>query len=132
MFRKLIPRALALCLAGAFPAVTQGATLTSAHFRFTFDESRLSRAAAEAAARDAERAYEYNQERFPDPGPPEIRCDLTPDFLGATGYAQPDRRPPRIAVRVPDLDYLGLDAVYVLRHEVAHVFSGRLASGPMG
>src|SRR5438093_1606984 len=51
MFRKLIPRALALCLAGAFPAVTQGATLTSAHCRFTFDESRLSRAAAAAALR---------------------------------------------------------------------------------
>jgi len=52
--------------------------------------------------------------------------------MGATGYAQPEQKPPRVAVRIPDLDYLGLDEAYVLRHEVAHVFSGSLASGPMG
>jgi hypothetical protein len=84
------------------------------------------------AARDAERAYEYNRQWFPTHGPPLIQCDLTPRFFGATGYAQPDRRPPRVAVRIPDLEYLGLEQAYVLRHEVAHVFSGRLASGPMG
>jgi len=132
MQRKLFAFLFALCLAGARPAVAMGAAFESAHFRFTYDESRLSRVGADAAARDAERAYDYNQERFPGAGPPEIRCDLTPRFMGATGYAQPDRRPPVVAVRIPDLDYLGLDEAYVLRHEVAHVFSGRLASGPMG
>jgi hypothetical protein len=112
--------------------MASGATLTSTHFRYTYDESRLSRAGADAAARDAEEAYDYNQRQFPGAGPPEIRCDLTPQFMGATGYAQPDRRPPVIAVRIPDLEYLGLDEAYVLRHEIAHVFSGRLASGPLG
>jgi hypothetical protein len=132
MQRKLLPLLFAVCLAGAGPGMASGATFASAHFRFTYDESRLPRAGADAAARDAEQAYEYNQQRFPGAGPPEIRCDLTPRFMGATGYAQPDRRPPVIAVRIPDLDYLGLDESYVLRHEIAHVFSGRLASGPMG
>jgi hypothetical protein len=126
-----------LLIAGLFllpvcPAESWSAAFTTSHFSFQYDEQRLTPAQAETAARDAERAYEFNQERFPNPGPPEIRCDLTPRFLGATGYAQPDRRPPVIAVRIPDLEYLGLDEVYVLRHEIAHIFSGRLAGGPMG
>lgn len=132
MIRKLVALFVALGVCGVCPGATQGAAFASVHFRFTYDESRLSRAAADAAARDAEQAYEYNQERFPGAGPPEIRCDLTPRFTWAAGYAQPDRRPPLIAVRIPDLEYLGLDEAYVLRHEIAHVFSGRLASGPMG
>jgi hypothetical protein len=105
---------------------------SSTHYRYTYDERQLPRADAERAAQEAERAFAYNQGWFPGSGPELIRCDLTPRFYGATGYAQPDLRPPRIAVRIPDLDYLGLDQAYVLRHEVAHVFSGRLASGPMG
>ncbi len=109
-----------------------GAEFNSAHFRFSYEEAQLPRAEAERAAQDAERAFSYNEEWFSGTGPSLIRCDLTPRFFGATGYAQPDLRPPRIAVRIPDLDYLGLDQAYVLRHEVAHVFSGRLASGPMG
>jgi hypothetical protein len=108
------------------------ATFASDHFRYTYDEAQLTRAQADAAARDAERAYGSNQEMFPGDGPREIQCDLTPRFMGATGYAQPDRKPPRVAVRIPDLEYLGLDQAYVLRHEVAHVFSRSLASGPMG
>jgi hypothetical protein len=130
--KKLLLLLLVTWLVAAFPALAQGAGFTSTHFRFSYEESRLSRPAAEAAAQDAERAYAYNQERFDTAGPPEIRCDLTPHFMGATGYAQPDRRPPVVAVRIPDLDYLGLEEVYVLRHEIAHVFSGRLAGGPMG
>src|SRR6476619_7100601 len=109
-----------------------GATFTSTHFRYSYDEAQLTRAQADAAARDAERAYDVNQEMFPGSGPREIQCDFTPRFMGATGYAQPEQKPPRVAVRIPDLAYLGLDEAYVLRHEVAHVFSGSLASGPMG
>src|SRR5690349_11847651 len=93
----------------ADPSAAAGASLTSPHFRYNYDEGQLTRAQADAAARDAERAYDANQEIFPGTGPPEILCDLTPRFMGATGYAQPDRRPPRVAVRIPDLEYLGLD-----------------------
>jgi hypothetical protein len=132
MLQRLLSWFLAIWFVGVCSASAQAATFTSAHFRFSFDESRLSRPAAEAAAQDAERAYAYNQEQFSSAGPPEIQCDLSPRFMGATGYAQPDRRPPVIAVRIPDLDYLGLEESYVLRHEIAHVFSGRLAGGPMG
>ncbi len=132
MLKKLLSVWLALGVAVTFPALARGATFASTHFQFTYDEARLSRPAAETAAHEAERAYAYNQERFSSAGPPEIRCDLSPRFMGATGYAQPDRRPPVVAVRIPDLDYLGLEEAYVLRHEVAHVFSGRLAGGPMG
>jgi hypothetical protein len=123
---------LALIAALVLNSAAHGARLSSAHFRYTYDERQLTREEAEAAVRDAERAYEYNEERFSTSGPSLIECDLTPRFFGATGYAQPDRRPPRVAVRIPDLDYLGLEQAYVLRHEVAHIFSGRLASGPMG
>jgi hypothetical protein len=127
-FRLLVTLTAALF----FSSGSQAARLSSAHFRYTYDEQQLSRAAAETAAQDAERAYDYNEERFSTTGPAVIECDFTPRFFGATGFAQPDRRPPRVAVRILDLDYLGLDEAYVLRHEVAHIFSGRLASGPMG
>jgi hypothetical protein len=132
MFKKAYPALLVLSLILVAAPRALAAGFTSDHFRFIYDERQLPSAAAETAARDAERAYTYNQEWFPTTGPRLIQCDLTPRFFGATGYAQPDRRPPRVAVRIPDLEYLGLEQAYVLRHEVAHVFSGRLASGPMG
>ena len=50
--------------------------------------------------------------------------------MGATGYAQPDRRPTGGGGADPDLDYLGLDQAYVLRHEVAHVSPGAWLPGP--
>lgn len=126
--RLLIPACLSLALATA----SRAAEFSSTHFRYTYNTQQLERAQADRAAQDAERAYADNQRWFPGSGPSLIRCDLTPRFFGATGYAQPDRRPPVVAVRIPDLEYLGLDQAYVLRHEVAHVFSGRLASGPLG
>jgi hypothetical protein len=130
---SLLGRArLAVCLVLALAASARAAEFSSAHFQYTYDTHQLSRAEAERASQDAERAFADNEGWFPGTGPVVIRCDLTPRFFGATGYAQPDQRPPRVAVRIPDLDYLGLDQAYVLRHEVAHVFSGRLASGPMG
>jgi hypothetical protein len=132
MDRRLRLPLLALCLFLVISPGVMGAGFSSAHFQYSYDASQLSRAEAESAAGDAERAFAYNQEWFPGTGPSLIRCDLTPRFVGATGYAQPDQRPPRVAVRIPDLAYLGLDQAYVFRHEVAHVFSGRLASGPMG
>jgi hypothetical protein len=131
MKTMLIRVLMAACLLLARTAA-EAAEFTSTHFRYTYNAQQLGRAEAERAAQDAERAYADNEGWFPGTGPDLIRCDLTPRFFGATGYAQPDRRPPVVAVRIPDLDYLGLDQTYVLRHEVAHVFSGRLASGPLG
>jgi hypothetical protein len=125
--RLLVPLCLLLSLTAA-----RAAEFTSTHFRYTYNAQQLGRDGADRAAQDAERAYADNEEWFPGSGPSLIRCDLTPRFFGATGYAQPERRPPVVAVRIPDLEYLGLDQAYVLRHEVAHVFSGRLASGPLG
>lgn len=132
MARRVLFLQIVLVVALSLPLRGLAASLSSAHFRYSYDDRQLSAARAESAARDAERAYEYNQERFAATGPPLISCDLTPRFFGATGYSQPGRRPPHVAVRIPDLGYLGLDQVYVLRHEVAHIFSGRLAAGPMG
>ena len=132
MFKKACRSGLLFLILLAGHSRAAGATFSSNHFRYTYDVAQLTRAQADSAARDAERAYDANQEIFPGTGPAEIQCDLWPRFMGATGYAQPDRKPPRVAVRIPDLEYLGLDQSYVLRHEVAHVFSGSLASGPMG
>jgi hypothetical protein len=132
MISLAAPWLLTLALFLSSIGAARTAEFSSTHFRFTYDERQLSQEAAERAAHDAEAAFAFNEEWFPGTGPSVIRCDLTPRFFGATGYAQPDQRPPRVAVRIPDLDYLGMDQAYVLRHEVAHVFSGRLASGPMG
>jgi hypothetical protein len=106
-------------------------TLESEHFAFRYDPDRLD-ARSVAEARDAaERAYVLCQRLF-GTEPARVEVDLTPTrFFGATGYAVPGRRP-RIAVRFPDLDYLGLRGSYVLAHEVAHIFSGRNAGGPLG
>src|SRR6476619_7457434 len=132
MFKRWRSSWLVCFLLMAGRSMAAGAGFNSTHFQYSYDAAQLTRAQADAAARDAERAYDSNQQMFPGTGPAEIMCDLSPRFMGATGYAQPDRRPPRVAVRIPDLEYLGLDQAYVLRHEVAHVFSGSLASGPMG
>ena len=95
MFRRLYCAWLLTYWVTTLPAGAAGASLVSEHFRYTFDAAQLSNAQAGAAVRDAERAYDYSQSMFPGTGPPEIWCDLTPRFMGATGYAQPDRRPPR-------------------------------------
>jgi hypothetical protein len=132
MYSILSRARLAIVLILSLASAARAAEFSSTHFQYTYDVRQLSQAAAEQASQAAERAFADNEGWFPGAGPSVIRCDLTPRFFGATGYAQPDQRPPRVAVRIPDLDYLGLDEAYVLRHEVAHVFSGRLASGPMG
>src|SRR5262249_53911177 len=63
----------------------------------------------------------------------------SPDLAGATGYARPGdpdasdpKRAPLIAVRWTELNYLGVGKSYVLTHEGAHVFSGKLAATPLG
>lgn len=106
-------------------------TVESEHFTFQYDPDRLEASVVAEAKEVAERAYVLCQRLFgSEPG--RIRVDLTPTrFFGATGYAVPGREP-RIAVRFPDLDYLGLRGSYVLAHEVAHIFSGRHAGGPLG
>ena len=58
---------------------------------------------------------------------------------GATGYARPGdlrsadpKRASLIGVRYAELDYLGIGAEYVLTHEIAHIFSGKLAGSALG
>jgi hypothetical protein len=113
--------------AGAAPA----RQLQSEHFIIRYDPDRLD-AATVAAARDAaERGYAHCLQVFGTEPRTPIECDLTPDFLGATGFAMPERRP-RMGVRFPDLSYVGLSGQYVLTHEIAHIFSGKSAGGPLG
>jgi hypothetical protein len=106
-------------------------SVESEHFTFRYDPDRLSAETVSEAREAAERAYVLCQRLFGSE-PARTEVDLTPTrFFGATGYAVPGRQP-RIAVRFPDLDYLGLRGSYVIAHEVAHVFSGRNAGGPLG
>jgi hypothetical protein len=111
----------------------------SDHFEVSYDPQKLTRQQAEEAREHAERAWAHCAKLFQRTLPGRIRLDLTPDFAGATGFAnpgEPDSRDPEkrplVGVRYADLDYLGLSAEYVVTHEVAHVFSGDLASGALG
>jgi hypothetical protein len=106
--------------------------LQSEHFVIQYDPDRLDASTAAAMRDAAERGYAHCLRAFGKEPPTPITCDLTPEFAGATGFAVPDRRRPRIGVRIPDLDYLGLNAQYVLTHEIAHIFSGTAAGGPFG
>jgi hypothetical protein len=114
-------------------------TLDSEHFDVVYDPNRLTTAQAEEARALAEKGWEHCAKRFGTEPAGKIRLDLTPAFVGATGFAAPvnpeSRRPrsqPLIGVRYADLDYLGLTGEYVLSHEIAHIFSGKLAGTTLG
>lgn len=113
--------------------------LDSAHFDLHYNPDRLSRSEAERARSLAESAWDHCRQQFGEEPHGRIELDLTPNFRGATGFARPGdpdardpNRRPLIGVRYAELDYLGLSGEYVLTHEVAHVFSGDLASGSLG
>lgn len=98
------------------------ASATTQHFLFHYDADRLSHATLAAAMAAAEAGYARCTRIFPVAGlGRKIEMDLTPAFVGATGYARPSEY--AIAIRVPELDYLGLDLRYVMTHEVSHVFT---------
>jgi len=121
------------------PAPREVKSLASEHFDLQYDPARLSEEQATDARRLAESAWTWNRQLFGSAPDHRLKIDLTPDFQGATGFfkpgdptaKQPDRRP-FIGVRFGELDYLGLPAEYVLRHEIAHWFSGDLAGSPLG
>jgi hypothetical protein len=123
---------LLAALAGAGAAhAAPDRRLQSDHFVIRYDPDRLDATAAAAARDAAERGYAHCVQVFGTEPATPIDCDLTPDFLGATGFAVPQRRP-RMGVRFPDLAYVGLHGEYVLTHEIAHIFSGKAAGGPLG
>jgi len=131
--------------AGATPAQRLGptprniATLASDHFDLQYDPARLTEEQAQEAKRVSESAWTRNRELFGTAPDHRLKIDLTPDFQGATGFFKPGdpaakepNRRPFIGVRYGELDYLGLPAEYVFRHEIAHWFSGALAGSPLG
>lgn len=124
-----------LAAIGVAPTWAQAARaqrLESEHFALSYDPERVTSETARGALTAAERGYEHCRGVFGHEPSGRILCDLTPRFTGATGYAVPSARPQRIAVRYADLDYLGLSGPYVLTHEIAHIFSGQNAGGPLG
>jgi hypothetical protein len=135
-YRRLVGFAVLVLLAAlAGAGGTAGAApvqrLQSEHFVIHYDPDRLDPTAAAAARDAAERGYAHCLQVFGKEPRTPIDCDLTPAFLGATGFAVPERQP-RIGVRFPDLAYVGLNGQYVLTHEIAHIFSGKSAGGPLG
>lgn len=121
------------------PAPRNPAKLTSEHFDLQYDSERLSEEQAKEARGFAESAWAHNRELFGSAPDYRLKIDLTPDFQGATGFFRPGdpaakdpNRRPFIGVRFSELDYLGLTAQYVFRHEIAHWFSQGLAGGPLG
>lgn len=116
------------------------ATLRSEHFVIQYDPARLTAEQVEEAQTVAEAGWRHCVGRFGIEGPAQIVLDLSPDFLGATGFAVPAETNPRggrrqearIGVRYGDLDYLGLPAPYVITHEIAHLFSGSLGGSALG
>jgi len=124
---------LALLLHTVLPATAApAARLESEHFIVRYDPDRLPAEAARQALEAAERGWEHCRSVFGKAPTGRIACDLTPRFFGATGFATPSARSPQIGVRYADLEYLGLSGPYVLTHEIAHVFSGQNAGGPLG
>ena len=124
------PAAFAGAPAGAgvlLPAPQQAAAGPRAahqteHFLFRYDPGRLSAPALDAAVAAAEAGYARCTRVFPVGRlGRRVTIDLSPSFLGASGYADPAGH--RISIRVADLEYLGLDLSYVMAHEVAHVFT---------
>src|SRR4051794_7097777 len=132
--RRLLGLAVfvALCSAALPASAARPQRLESDHFTVSYDPDRLTAETARGALTAAERGYEHCREVFGHEPSGRILCDLTPDFSGATGFAVPSARPLRIGVRYADLDYLGLAGPYVLTHEIAHIFSGQNAGGPLG
>lgn len=121
------------------PAPRNVTTLPSEHFDLQYDPSRLTEEQAKEARSLSESAWTRNRELFGTVPDHRLKIDLTPDFQGATGFFKPGdpmakdaNRRPFIGVRFGELDYLGLPAEYVLRHEIAHWFSGPLAGSPLG
>lgn len=121
------------------PAPRNVDTLTSEHFDLQYDPGRLSEEQAKTARSLSESAWTRNRDLFGAAPDHRLKIDLTPDFQGATGFFKPGdpaakdpNRRPFIGVRFAELDYLGLPAEYVLRHEIAHWFSGDLAGSPLG
>ena len=113
--------------------------LDSPHFQITYSAERLTAAEADTAREQAERAWARCKSQFGTEPPGKIHLDLTPNFVGATGFAslEGDQRRgekprPLVGVRYTELDYLGLSPEYVLTHEVGHVFSGDLAGSSLG
>src|SRR5438067_893343 len=106
--------------------------LESEHFIVSYDTERLSAETAREALAAAEKGFEHCRTVFGQVPSSRIQCDLTPAFVGATGFAMPSARPLRIGVRYADLEYLGLAGAYVLTHEIAHIFSAKDAEGPLG
>ncbi len=113
--------------------------LESAHFSITYNPRRMSASAAEAARAQAEAAWDHCRDRFGSEPAGKIHLELTPRFVGATGFASFERprergeKPrPLVGVRYTELEYLGLAPQYVLTHEVGHVFSGNLAATTLG
>ncbi|MFN3650660.1 MAG: hypothetical protein ACK47B_13880 [Armatimonadota bacterium] len=120
-------------------APAKQARLESEHFEVLYDPALLSAEDA-ARARDlAERGWAHCKGRFGGEPEGKLQFDLTPDFRGATGFARPGdpnardaAKRPLIGVRFGELDYLGLSAEYVITHEIAHIFSGKVAGTSLG
>jgi hypothetical protein len=121
----------ALALAGGAAGAAPARRLQTEHFVIQYDPDRLDAATAATAREAVERGYAHCLQVFGTEPRTPIQCDLTPDFMGATGFAVPERQP-RMGVRFPDLSYVGLSGQYVLTHEIAHIFSGKSAGGPLG
>src|SRR5437667_11507026 len=68
MFKKAYRSGLLFLLLLACYSRAAGATFSSTHFRYTYDVALLTRTQADSAARDAQRAYDANQEIFPGSG----------------------------------------------------------------
>jgi hypothetical protein len=132
-------RTLLLLALLLLPQTARAAELESPHFRIEYNSELLSREKAEEARGLAERGWEKCAHLFGSSPAHKIRLNLTPDFTGATGFARPGdlksadpRRASLVAVRYADLDYLGIGDEYVLTHEIAHVFCGKLAGTALG
>jgi hypothetical protein len=117
----------------------QTAELASEHFEIVYDPQRVSAGQAEEARKVAEQGWEKCERLFGTTPEGKLKLDLSPNFYGATGFARPGdpkaRDPnqrPLIGVRYADLEYLGLSGEYVLTHEIAHIFSGKLAGSTLG
>ncbi|HEU4754919.1 MAG TPA: hypothetical protein VFU47_17560 [Armatimonadota bacterium] len=119
-------------------AEARAGSLESDHFHIVFDPARLTPADVGRARDQAETAWSKCARLFGQEPSAKLRLDLTPDFVGATGFAMlgnEDGRPgarPMIGVRYADLEYLGLAGDYVLTHEIGHIFSGKLAGSSLG